>query len=105
MSVCFEKLCLRCKRSYTWRGKVRDDPGCPKCARPASTAPEDRTMPFGKYRNKTLGEIADADILYLDWLNDPERKLRDRDLAMAIAEICAKRSAQIDAELDRRGDD
>lgn len=38
-------------------------------------ADEDMVMPFGKYRGRTLGWIADANILYLDWLNDPERRI------------------------------
>ena len=71
---------------------------------PDTNASEIR-MPFGKYRNCTLGDIADADLLYLDWLNDPERNIRDNRLKLAIAQICAERAQEIDALLDQRGDD
>lgn len=29
---------------------------------------KDSVMPFGKHKNKTIVEIADGDVLYLDWL-------------------------------------
>ncbi len=29
---------------------------------------EDTVVPFGKYKGSTIGDIADEDILYLDWL-------------------------------------
>lgn len=63
---------------------------------PCSPAPGPclMVMPFGKYRGKTLGEIADADILYLDWLNGQE--IKSPALLKAIAQICADRSHEID---------
>jgi uncharacterized protein (DUF3820 family) len=51
-------------------------------------------MPFGKYRNKTLGEIARADLQYLDWLAG--QSIRDRNLAIAVAAICSARSEEIE---------
>jgi uncharacterized protein (DUF3820 family) len=33
---------------------------------------EDEVMPFGKHKDKTLGQILQDDPAYLDWLNDTE---------------------------------
>jgi len=60
----------------------------------------DVIMPFGKYKGKTLGEIADIDLLYLDWLNDPSRKIKSKWLILSIAEICAERAHEIDNLVD-----
>lgn len=62
--------------------------------------PEAVVMPFGKYKGHTLGEIADEDLLYLDWLNDPAKDIRSQQLVLGIAEICAKWSAKIESMLE-----
>lgn len=59
--------------------------------------PEDMTMPFGKHRGRTLGEIADDDILHLDWLAGTE--IRNRRLQQAVGEICRRRSHEIESAL------
>lgn len=60
---------------------------------------EDVIVSFGKYRGKTLGEIAAADMLYLDWLNG--RDLRPP-LLEAVADLCERFGHEIDAELATR---
>jgi uncharacterized protein (DUF3820 family) len=47
---------------------------------------EQTPMPFGKYKGQTLGAIADADVLYLDWLNGLDNLKPP--LLMAVATIC-----------------
>ncbi len=51
-------------------------------------------MPFGKYARKTLGEIADADIRYIDWLQDAQ--VRSPQLAEAIAVLGIEYAREID---------
>jgi len=58
---------------------------------------EDVVMPFGKYKGRSLGEIADEDLLYLDYVNGFE-DLRPP-LLQAVADICARRGREIDALL------
>ena len=55
-------------------------------------------MPFGKYKGATLGEIADADVLYLDWLVG--RDIRGSTLREAVAAICQDRAAEIKRLVD-----
>ena len=59
---------------------------------------EEVVIPFGKYRGKSLGEIADADLLYLDWLNGLDN-LKPR-LMKAVADLCARRAREIDSMLE-----
>ena len=58
---------------------------------------EDVVMPLGKYKGRTLGEIADEDLLSLDWLNGLE-DLRPP-LLQAVADICTRFSHEIDSLL------
>lgn len=55
---------------------------------------------FGKYRNRTVGEVEEADLLYLDWAMDANCltvELRD-----ALFTVCAARSADIAALIEDR---
>jgi DNA-binding Xre family transcriptional regulator len=56
-------------------------------------------MPFGRHKRKTLGEIADEDLLYLDWARDKAETIR---LAEAIATICEARKTEIDDLLEAK---
>lgn len=49
---------------------------------------------FGKHKGKRLGDIADADLLYLDYLNGLD--LRSPRLLEAVATICAARAREIE---------
>ena len=62
-----------------------------------STPPEDMVMPFGAYEGWTLGRIAEADLLYIDWLNG--LNLRNRKLTLAITDMCNRFSHEIDSLL------
>ena len=64
----------------------------------SQTAPEDVVMPFGKYKGRTLGWIADNDLLYLDWLASAE--IRGHRLQQAVWDICARRAHEIRSLLD-----
>jgi len=88
-------------------------PHCTKCVtRLASTAmqakppdapgpaPEDRVMPFGKHKGKTLGQIAERDLLYVDWLAGIG--LRDHRLQQAVWHICAGRNHEIQRLIEER---
>lgn len=53
-------------------------------------------MPWGKYKGRTLKEIADEDILYLDWLNGKD--LPEPFLGYVRA-ICKEREDEIECKL------
>lgn len=55
---------------------------------------EDVKMPFGKYKDKTLGDILADDPGYLDWLRDCE--IRSTSLRAAIDEMNEKYAAEIE---------
>lgn len=57
-------------------------------------------MLFGKYKGKTLGWIAENDLLYIDWLTDAD--IRSDDLADAVAQVAELYSAAIDAAVNER---
>jgi len=57
-------------------------------------------LPFGKHRGRTLGEIAAADVLYLDWLIG--RDIRSDRLALALAMVCEDRHREIADRLEAR---
>jgi len=61
---------------------------------------EDYVMPFGKYKGRTLGQIGDDDILYLDWLNGLDDL--SEPLMIAVADVCARRSHEIDGAIGER---
>lgn len=61
---------------------------------------DDIILGFGKYKGRTLGEIADADVLYLDWLRD--QQIRDPRLRAAINDLCDRRSHEIETLLADR---
>ena len=64
---------------------------------------ENKVMPWGPYRGRTLGEIADTDegLLYLDRLLGHDWFVtRFPDLATAAADICNRRSHEIDRLID-----
>lgn len=56
-------------------------------------------MPFGKHRGKSLGDIAESDVLYLDWLVGQDW-LRG-DLKGAVGLLCEKHARRIQDEVDR----
>jgi exodeoxyribonuclease X-like protein/putative quorum-sensing-regulated virulence factor len=60
----------------------------------------DTVMPFGKYKGKTLGDIADEDLLYLDWLNGGV--ITSERLMIAVAGICEERRREIESLIDER---
>jgi len=63
---------------------------------------KDMAMPFGKYKGKTLAEIAEADVMYLDWLNDG--KLYGQ-LKPAVEAACEQFAHEIEAKMaEREGD-
>ena len=66
---------------------------------------EDVVMPFGKHKGRTLGQIGDEDILYLDWLNGLDN-LRPP-LREAVADVCERRQHEIESAMadDWRNDD
>jgi len=62
-------------------GKLFCD-ACQRCRGWVPTPPEDLggwTMPFGKYKNRTLAEIAATDRGYLEWAADNLNKDRIRE--------------------------
>ncbi len=61
---------------------------------------EDTIIPFGKHRNKRLGDILADDPAYLDWLQTAD--IRSPALAAAVAEINLKYSGQIEQAVDSR---
>jgi len=61
--------------------------------------PKEVVITFGKYRGKTLGEIADADLLYLYWLNG-RNGLKPERLKDAVADICNRSSREIESLID-----
>ena len=81
--------CVDCTRKLvrTIQETTPQDPPVPD--------PEEFVMPFGKYKGRTLGDIADDDLLYLDWLAGIE--LKDRRLQQAVWHICAKRTHEIES--------
>lgn len=58
--------------------------------------PGAEVMPFGKYRGKTLGEIAEIDVLYLDWVVD---KIKNRELLATVGAVCRIYAHEIDSAL------
>ena len=66
-------------------------------------AAEEFRIPFGKYKGRPLSEIAEHDVLYLDWLNGlSDLSVR---LMAAVSLVCASRSKQIDAAIDAKDGD
>lgn len=61
---------------------------------------ESEIMPFGKHKGKTLGWIADHDILYLDWLVGQE--IQSTRVRLAVYEICRDRASEIEAALEEK---
>lgn len=62
---------------------------------------DDLTLPFGQYKGRTLGEVADTDLRYLDWLIGQDWFLaKYRGLAEAVGDICLRRSHELDHILD-----
>lgn len=58
----------------------------------------DTVMPFGKYEGRTLGDIAEHDPLYIDWLsglNDLRQPLAD-----AVQEVADQYEAEIESALE-----
>lgn len=58
-----------------------------------------QVVPFGKFKGKTLLDIAKADITYLPWLRDKAEKL---DLVEACTVICDANVQEIDDAIQRR---
>ena len=58
-------------------------------------------MPFGKYKGKTLGEIADEDVLYLDWLVGVQVWGKAGE---AVKLLCEAYAAEIHDAMSRRHD-
>lgn len=56
-----------------------------------------RVMPFGKHKGRTLGDIAEQDVLYLDWLNG--RELHGG-LQEAVRWMCEEYAREIERALD-----
>ncbi len=50
--------------------------------------------PLKKHKGETLGQIADTDVLYLDWMNGIE--LRDARLKAAVQVLCEEYGRDID---------
>ncbi len=67
---------------------------------PDTFVPEDMICPFRTHQGKTLGYIADVDLLYLDWMNGLD--IKNPKLLRAVAEICVKWSREIDRLVDER---
>ncbi len=58
------------------------------------------TIPFGSHKGQRLGDIAEDDLLYLDWLNGKD--IRNPIILKAVAAICAARAAEIEQAIDAR---
>lgn len=58
-------------------------------------------MPFGKHKGKTLGQIEDEDLLYLDWLVDQD--IKSGRLRTAITQIHLANGDRIQQRIDERG--
>lgn len=56
-------------------------------------------VPFGKYRGRTLRDVADDDITYLPWLRDAATSPR---LAKAVGVICDANLVEIEQAVERR---
>jgi len=66
-----------------------------------STCTASMKLPFGKHKGRHLMDVADDDLLYLDWLNGEAWFLeRYPRLAQAVAEICATRAHEIDSLIE-----
>jgi len=61
---------------------------------------EDVVMPFGKYKGRTLGDIDDDDVLYLDFLAGCN--IKSRRPWEAIGEMCRRFAHEIDSALAAR---
>ena len=62
---------------------------------------ENVVLTFGKYRGKTVGQVAERDVLYLDWLaglDDLNPALR-----AAVLEVHADCEAEIEEAMRERG--
>lgn len=68
--------------------------------KPTAPVPEDVVMPFGKYQGHTLGQIADDDLLYLDWLAGAD--IRSKRLQQAVWDICTRRTHEIQSLIEER---
>ena len=55
---------------------------------------ESAIMPFGKHKGRSLGDIADDDVLYLDWLIGQD--WLKADLRECVSVVCESRSKEID---------
>lgn len=119
MTINHETICVECGAAIRWCGSIHRPPACGKCnaipqlggrggvVKP-TTIPESQLahfervrMPFGKYAGRTLGEIARADVKYIDWLNGLSN-IRSGELKLAIAAVA---QAHEDEILRMVGDD
>lgn len=55
---------------------------------------------FGKYKNRTVGEVESADLLYLDWALDANCLTREQRNALFV--VCEARSADINRLVEER---
>ncbi|MBA2253484.1 MAG: hypothetical protein H0W07_00010, partial [Chloroflexi bacterium] len=74
-------------------GPVRSRAGETRVPLPTLEDSIDSELEFGKFRGHTLGEVADFEPTYIDWI--ASTITRDRDLVM--------RARVVQAEMDRRG--
>jgi curved DNA-binding protein CbpA len=74
-------------------GPVRSRAGASGVPLPTLSESIDTELEFGKFRGHTLGEVADFEPTYIDWI--ASTITRDRDLVM--------RARVVQAEMDRRG--
>lgn len=93
--------CPRCGTPYGGkRQPAQTPPSTPPASSPAQPsrssidAARSVVMPFGKHRGKTLGDIADTDILYLDWINGTD--IRSGQLRAAVITLCTEYAQEIE---------
>lgn len=67
------------------------------------TKPELAVITFGKHKGRTLGWIAENDVMYLDWLQDASCVRNDPVLACSVAAMCRRYREEIAERLG--GDD
>lgn len=63
-------------------------------------AAEAEVMPFGKYKGKTLGWIANNDILYLDWLVGQD--IQNVKIRLGVGAICQARAGEIEQAMEEQ---
>lgn len=90
----------RCRACNTVLWNVRVGGDAPMPASASSARPEDVVLTFGKYKGMTLGEVADKDLGYLDWLRDAHLVRRDSALEAAVGALCRKLAAQIESVIE-----